>query len=153
MNTAERVCVFVQHWADVYTRRLPYQVGVDRRAELASDLWEQRTDGIARGASPVVVATAIVRRMIAGIPGDLSWRRSELSAAHGGHKDRIDGRLAMVHSPMPLTRTRRRLTTRRCKACGERYRRKLPYCPVCKVRPGQDGVPRDPKWAGPVGFF
>lgn len=47
----------------------------------------------------------------------------------------------------PLTRAQRLLTARRCKACGERYRRKLPYCPVCKTRPGHDGIRRDPKWA------
>lgn len=48
---------------------------------------------------------------------------------------------------MDLTaRIRRRMTTRKCKACGERYRRKLPYCPVCKTLPGHDGIDRGGDW-------
>ena len=45
--------------------------------------------------------------------------------------------------------------TRRCRACATRHARRLPYCPVCKTRPGHDGIERDqdgPPWAGPVGF-
>jgi hypothetical protein len=32
----------------------------------------------------------------------------------------------------PATAPRGRLATRKCRACGERYSRKKPYCPVCK---------------------
>lgn len=52
-----------------------------------------------------------------------------------------------------MTRIRRLLTTRKCKACGERYRRKLPYCPTCKTLPGHDGIDRgggDWPGAGPI---
>lgn len=50
-------------------------------------------------------------------------------------------------------RIRQLLTTRKCKACGERYRRKLPYCPTCKTLPGHDGIDRgrgDWPGAGPM---
>jgi hypothetical protein len=35
-----------------------------------------------------------------------------------------------------LARLRRRWQTTRCLACGERYPRRLPNCPVCKNDPG-----------------
>lgn len=41
---------------------------------------------------------------------------------------------------------RRRLKTRGCKACGERYSRKLPNCPTCKTLPGHDGIDRGGDW-------
>jgi rubrerythrin len=32
-----------------------------------------------------------------------------------------------------------RVSTYRCKACGERFERRKPNCPVCKVRKGGRG--------------
>ena len=58
-------------WVDRYTRGLPDTVRADRRAELASDVWEQRS---ASGSSRVM-QLAILSRCARGIPADLSWRR------------------------------------------------------------------------------
>lgn len=38
-----------------------------------------------------------------------------------------------------LQRLRAWLRTMRCLACGERYARRLPYCPVCKHDPDNFG--------------
>jgi hypothetical protein len=41
-------------------------------------------------------------------------------------------------SPKPhvlLRDIRARLRTTRCRGCGERYAKRLPYCPVCKHDP------------------
>jgi hypothetical protein len=44
-----------------------------------------------------------------------------------------------------LRRLRARRRERRCRACGERYPKRLPYCPVCKHDPdGFAGVPPPP---------
>jgi uncharacterized OB-fold protein len=44
-----------------------------------------------------------------------------------------------------LQRVHTRLRTMRCRACGERYARRLPYCPVCKHDPDNfGGVPPPP---------
>lgn len=147
VNVAERASALALGWSHMYTRRLPSEVAEIRRAELASDVWEQRADGRQGGVAPTLVALDILRRMLAGVPADVSWRRRQLTAVRHGHRERIDGRMVMVHNRTPLTRAQRLLTARRCKACGERYRRKLPYCPVCKTRRGHDGIKHDPKWA------
>jgi len=153
LNAAERASALVLTWARTYTRRLPRELAEARRDELACDLWEQRTDASLAGRTSTSVALAILRRMLAGVPADLSWRHGQLAAAaRKPHTQRIDGRLLMVHHWTPLTRARLRFSTRRCKACGERYQRKYPYCPVCKTKPGHQGIPRNPNWGSPVGL-
>jgi hypothetical protein len=152
VNPAERASALVLSWAGMYTRRLPYPVAHARRAELASDLWEQRADGHGSGTPPAWVGLAILLRMAAGVPADLSWRHRQLAAAQG-RPLRTAGQGAIVTQQQPgsLTALRQRLRTRRCRSCGERYPRRLPYCPVCKVRPGHDGIDRgaDRPWAQP----
>ena len=59
-------------WISVYTRGLPDEVQQERRAELKSDLWEQRAalgNGLRTGLS-------ISSRCIRGALSDLSWRRA-----------------------------------------------------------------------------
>jgi len=141
VNAAERASVIVVGWAAIYTRRLPRELAQARRDEIVSDLWEQRAD--AAGSSSVRTALEIVRRMLAGIPADLVWRHHQRrAAAQRPQRQRIDGRWIMVNDRTLLTRARMRLTTRRCKACGERYRRRYPYCPVCKTKKGDSDVPK-----------
>lgn len=150
MNPAERASALVMSWAGIYTRRLPYPVAHARRAELASDLWEQRADGRETGTPPPQVGLAILLRMAAGVAADLSWRHRQLAVAQG-RPLRTAGQGAIVteQHPSSFTALGRRLRTRRCKSCGERYARRLPYCPVCKTRPGHDGIDRgsDRPWA------
>lgn len=49
-------------------------------------------------------------------------------------------------------RVTRWLVMRKCKACDTRYRRKLPNCPVCKTKPGLDGIDRGHTWASGIGI-
>lgn len=141
MNASDPVSAIVVGWTATYTRRLPREIAQARRDEIASDLWEQRAD--AAGRSSARAALEIVRRMLVGIPADLVWRHHKRrAAARQPQRQRIDGRWIMVNDRTLLTRARMRLTTRRCKACGERYRRRFPYCPVCKTKKGDSDVPK-----------
>ena len=83
MNAADRAAAVVAWWVATYSRHLPAEVAERRRAELASDLWEQRTWGRAVGAPAPAVALSILRRMAAGMPADLRWRHYQLAAARG----------------------------------------------------------------------
>ena len=68
--TAERLALW---WVDLYTRGLTAAARGDRRAELESDIWEQRA---APGASKAT-QLAILSRCVRGVPADLSWRRAQ----------------------------------------------------------------------------
>ena len=61
-------------WCEVYTRGLSPAVAGDRRAELASDLWEHAT------AEPRA-AGAMLSRAIRGVPADLAWRYEQRRSA------------------------------------------------------------------------
>jgi len=83
MTASDRTAALVLRWVIVYTRRLDPEVAARRRAELASDLWEQRTHGRRVGAVDPLVALSILRRAVAGVPADLLWRHQQLAAARG----------------------------------------------------------------------
>lgn len=57
-------------WVDVYTRNLPRLVAADRRAEVASDVYEHNAV-LDRGRG-----WTIALRALKGVPNDLSWRRT-----------------------------------------------------------------------------
>lgn len=59
-------------WVDRYTRGLPETARAERRAEVASDVWEHR----ASAGDTWPAQLAIASRCLRGIPADLSWRRS-----------------------------------------------------------------------------
>jgi len=64
---------FADWWTRAYTRGLPADVSAERRAEIASDVFEQfADDGAARATG-----TAIVGRTLRGVPADLTWRIEE----------------------------------------------------------------------------
>jgi len=79
MTVADRAAALVGRWVGFYTRHLPPGSAERRRAELASDLWEQRASG-RRAGGP---AFSMLRRMAAGAPADLRWRHEQLAAARG----------------------------------------------------------------------
>jgi hypothetical protein len=83
MTATDRTAALVLRWVGVYTRRLDPEVSASRRAELASDLWEQGAHGRRVGAPDSVVALSILRRAVAGVPADLLWRRQQLATARG----------------------------------------------------------------------
>lgn len=93
MSAADRVAAVVSWWVATYIRRLPTEVGERRRAEVASDLWEQRADGRESATRDVLVALSILRRMAAGMPADLRWRRGQLAAARGRMPEPAERRL------------------------------------------------------------
>jgi hypothetical protein len=83
VTIADRTAALVVWWVATYTRRLPGEVAARRRAEVASDLWEQRAHGRAVGTPAAAVALSILGRMAAGIAADLRWRHQQLAAAEG----------------------------------------------------------------------
>lgn len=149
MNTAEQAARLATRWVLYYTRRLPARVAQSRRDELASDLWEQRNDAQDNGISDLSLALALGWRVVAGMPADVSWRFAQRMAAEGRPVDHrtLRGEAAMTVGQASGVWVRSRVQTRKCIACGQRYARKLPYCPVCKVRKGHDGIPRKGQWA------
>ncbi len=79
-NLAERLPVrLARSWVAFYTRGLPADCRDARRAEISSDLWEQRHDGLANGSASV--PASVVGRMLAGMPADISWRVQERGVA------------------------------------------------------------------------
>ena len=62
-------------WVRVYTVHLDAALRDTRRAELASDVWEHEAEAKRRGLGSLRVNAQILRRLLAGIPADLSWRR------------------------------------------------------------------------------
>jgi hypothetical protein len=71
----------VRGWVSMYTRAITPPVRLARRDEMESDVWEHVHDGLDRGIAEPVIAIAVLERMLRGIPSDLSWRRTHLSAA------------------------------------------------------------------------
>jgi hypothetical protein len=71
----------VSLWARTYTRGLPDEVAVRRRAELESDLWEQLHD-----TAQAHAGRAIVGRLLRGIPADVRWRYRTLLDQRGARQ-------------------------------------------------------------------
>jgi hypothetical protein len=67
-----RLCV---GWVFWYTRRVPWPVAAARRDEMLSDLWEQADDATRSGQGHFAHQLAVIRRSLAGVPADVSWRR------------------------------------------------------------------------------
>jgi hypothetical protein len=61
-------------WVTVYTAHLDPARRDARRAELASDLWEHQDDATRAGLGTFRMNAQILRRLLTGIPADLSWR-------------------------------------------------------------------------------
>ena len=69
----------VLRWVRWYTSDLDPAVRDDRLAELTADLWDHRsTHG--RDGADIATGANILGRALRGIPGDLAWRRDELTA-------------------------------------------------------------------------
>ena len=62
-------------WVRVYTAHLDSDRRDTRRAELASDVWEHEVEAKRAGLGSLRVNAQIRRRLLAGVPADLSWRR------------------------------------------------------------------------------
>lgn len=75
-------------WVDCYTGLVGTEASERRRAEIESDLWEQRADASARNLPPWAVRFSIARRVIAGMPADLLWVHTQRLAARGRPAER-----------------------------------------------------------------
>ena len=64
----------VRVWVRLYTTGLEPDLRFERRAEMESDLWEQRHLAAVNRQSWTATSLAIWGRWAAGIPADLSWR-------------------------------------------------------------------------------
>ena len=82
-DLTERLPVrLAQTWVALYTRGLPADRRDARRAEISSDLWEQRSDGSRDGSGRVTAS--MLGRVLAGVPADISWRVEERGFARKG---------------------------------------------------------------------
>jgi hypothetical protein len=68
--TVDRVAL---GWVALYTRGLPAATARTRRAEIESDIWEQR----AAAGGGMRVELAVASRTARGVTADLSWRRTQ----------------------------------------------------------------------------
>jgi hypothetical protein len=89
MNAPSRADAFALWWVDRYTAALADVVAERRRAEIRSDLWEQRSAAAQAHTPSALVALSVTRRVVAGMAADLSWRRTQLAAARGRSPARI----------------------------------------------------------------
>lgn len=64
---------FAQWWVEAITRTAESSAAFDRRAEVASDVYEQLTDAWSRGAR-AAGSRSVVGRVVRGMPSDISWR-------------------------------------------------------------------------------
>jgi hypothetical protein len=135
VNAADVAEAFAAHWVGFYTRGLSSRVARARRDELLSDLFEHRAHDRREGIPSSATGAAIVRRVVLGVAADLGWRSRQLAARRSR---------ALAHAPtgpsVVVSKDHswlyQRVHTRRCKVCGEHYRRRLPNCPVCKTLKG-----------------
>lgn len=72
---------FTRSWVAFYTRRLSEPVRERRRAEMASDLWEQVNDAPSGRAS-----AQVLDRCLRGIHADLWWRYRTLLEQREAHR-------------------------------------------------------------------
>lgn len=63
-----------RYWTAAYTLGLAAQVRDARRAEIASDVWEQHHDIAAEGRTSWWFFGSVVSRIVRGAPADLLWR-------------------------------------------------------------------------------
>ena len=69
-------CTWTRLWTRLYTSGLSEHAREDRRAEIASDVWEHRS----ATAPNARTGAAIFGRSFAGVPADLTWRIEQSAA-------------------------------------------------------------------------
>jgi hypothetical protein len=84
-------------WVRLYTRGVAAPLRDRRRAEIASDLWEQRHDQRDNGRPAILVACDVVGRVAGGAPSDLAWRMEHGRRGRVAHRLRHAGAVARLH--------------------------------------------------------
>lgn len=74
---------FAGNWVRRYTVWVGAEAAERRRAEVASDVWEQRADAQRDRRPSILTSASIVRRVVAGMPADLLWVRTERLVRRG----------------------------------------------------------------------
>ncbi|MGC5171280.1 hypothetical protein ACLQ2Q_11575 [Microbacterium sp. DT81.1] len=77
-----------RRWVCWYCGLVGTEAAERRRAEIESDLWEQRSDARENGTRSPIVAGAIALRVVGGMPDDLLWVRTQRLAMRGQRADR-----------------------------------------------------------------
>lgn len=79
MRPASVAASFARGWTAAYTVGLPRGTRDPRRAEIASDLWDQQHEP--EGSSDPAPRSSVAARVFLGMPADLMWRSRELRRA------------------------------------------------------------------------
>lgn len=87
-DPAALAAAITRRWVRGYTAWVGAEAAERRCAEIASDVWEQRADARERGAAPATAALSIAGRVVAGIPADLIWVRTQRLAMRGQQANR-----------------------------------------------------------------
>jgi hypothetical protein len=87
-RAAEVAAVVARRWVRWYSGLVSTEAAERRRAEIESDLWEQRADAREAGAQSLTVAGSIVSRVVGGMPHDLLWVRTQRLTMRGLQADR-----------------------------------------------------------------
>ena len=136
-----RLCVGRVIW---YTRRVPWEIAADRRDELFSDLWEHAADSARRGEGNLRHQFSVIRRMLAGMPADLSWRKAaRVAPEHGAgrcHRGFVELTWVEVIQALALPDG---ASPRASLPVSRQRRRRRPLLPVSALRSrmGRQGPP------------
>lgn len=84
LSTKTGVGRFAHAWVHLYTLAVTRDVRDRRRDEIDSDVWEHVADAHTRRRSNIAGQLEVLRRVLTGIPADLSW----VIDTRGIHKER-----------------------------------------------------------------
>ena len=84
-------------WVRTYTRGVPAPVRDARRAEIESDLWEQRHEEQSRHRRAFATALNVLGRVLRGVPSDLSWRLQHRERGRVARRLRLGAAAARHH--------------------------------------------------------
>ncbi|MFH8252197.1 hypothetical protein ACH3VR_17660 [Microbacterium sp. B2969] len=87
-RAAEAAAAIARGWVRWYCGLVGTEAAERRRAEIESDLWEQRADARGSGRRSPIVAGSIAWRVVGGMPDDLLWVRTQRLAMRGQRADR-----------------------------------------------------------------
>jgi hypothetical protein len=85
---------FARAWVRIYSCGLTPAVRDRRRAEIDSDLWEQRHEGQCRCRRAFATAWSVLGRLARGAPADLAWRIEHRAHGRAGQRLRQAGTAA-----------------------------------------------------------
>jgi putative ABC transport system permease protein len=70
-----------RRWVRLCTAGLPAAIRERRRAEIDSEIWEQKREAVEAGLRPAVISARLLAGVFRGTLDDLKWRREERAAA------------------------------------------------------------------------